>query len=293
MGSRELLLSCFRGAVFCFRGAQRSFIMFFCVVAASRKVCAFFLGLGLLLGTFQAGFSLFVRVLDEFVGLREDCCAFLHRRSARAHIFAPAGAASPPTRKQMRSPGGCFPLPRGSLFGTYFVTFHSFRNYTILSELSSRLGESSILRVRGPSKCIFFSLGPPLRKLSVPGGSWQGGHPLEKLERTSGPASCRQSAYRDRHPLRPKRSNPRRCLGTRFGTVGKEPWSSSKAQNIKEDIIQNFCKGAHTLHTLHGLQGFTRLSSAWLKNTALAYMCAFQCSIWPLGRSTRSTNTRS
>ena len=54
-----------------FPAACRLVMMFCCVFVASRKVCAFFFGAGSLLGTFQAGFSAFFCVLDQFVSLRE------------------------------------------------------------------------------------------------------------------------------------------------------------------------------------------------------------------------------
>ena len=97
-----------------------------------------------------------------------------------------------------------------------------------------------------------FFLWNPLQKFEGPGGSCQGGNPEEKLERTRGATSCRQNAYRDSHRLWPKSTTPRRCLGTKLGTVAKEPWSSSKAQNIKEGISL-YNQGLRS----RGLGGFT------------------------------------
>ena len=62
--------------------------MFPCVVVASRKARELLFSAGTLLGTFQAGFSMFFCVLDQFVGLREACFApFLHRGSASEKGF--------------------------------------------------------------------------------------------------------------------------------------------------------------------------------------------------------------
>ena len=63
-------------------------LCFCCLARSSRALFQRWLSSGLL-GTFQAGFSVFFRVLDQFVGLREaGFAAFLHLGSARAHICA-------------------------------------------------------------------------------------------------------------------------------------------------------------------------------------------------------------
>ena len=86
---------------------------------------------------------------------------------------------------------------------------------------------------------LFLPFSPlePLPKIgaNLEAHEW-GGDPEEKHEQTRGATSCRQNAYRGGHRLRLKSTTPRRCLGTKLGTVAKEPWSSSKAQNIKEGI---------------------------------------------------------
>ena len=100
--------------------------------AASHKARAFFFSAGSLLGTFQANFSVFVRVLDQFVGLREACFAhFLHRGSARAHIRARwrRQATNSEANEVTKS---IFPPPPGSLFGPLFLLFRIFPNSAIL-----------------------------------------------------------------------------------------------------------------------------------------------------------------
>ena len=107
-------------------------MMLSCVFAASRKVCALFFSSGSLLGTVQAGFSLFFRILDEFVGLREACCApFLHRRSTRAHICA-SGRRQTTNSESNGITKSIFPPPRGRFSEHFLLLFHIFRNYAIL-----------------------------------------------------------------------------------------------------------------------------------------------------------------
>ena len=48
--------------------------------AASRKARALLFSAESLLGTFQVGFSMLFRVLEQFVGLREACFALFLRR---------------------------------------------------------------------------------------------------------------------------------------------------------------------------------------------------------------------
>ena len=210
-------------------------MMFPCVCAASHTARALFFTAGSLLGTFQAGFSLFFGALDQFFGLREACFArFLHGGSARARICASwrHQATNSEANGVTKS---IFVLLRGSLFGPLFGTFRYFSELCdfVKIELPCRRGLD--FESLGPSKCHFFSLGTPSKSRNEFKGLFLRGD-LQKLERTSGPTCCRQNAYQDSHQLRPKRTTPRRCLGTRLGTVAKEPWSSSKAQNIKEGI---------------------------------------------------------
>ena len=92
------------------------------------------------------------------------------------------------------------------------------------------------MRVQAAPNVTFSPLEPlPKIGANLEAHGW-GGDPPGNLERTRGPTSCGQNAYRDSHWLWPKSTTPRRCLGTKLGTVAKEPWSSSKAQNIKEGI---------------------------------------------------------
>ena len=100
-----------------------------CVFAASHKARALFFSAGSLLGTFQAGFFVFFRVVDQFVGLREACFAlFLHRGSARAHVCASwrrqtANSEANGVTKSI------FPPPRVSIFAPLLVTFSYFSEF--------------------------------------------------------------------------------------------------------------------------------------------------------------------
>ena len=132
--------------------------------AASCKARALFFSAGSLLGTFQAGFSVFFRVLDQFVGLREACFAsFLHRGNARAQICASWCRQTNSEANGITK--SIFPPPRGSLFGLLFVTFRYFPELHdfVKIELLFWWG----LDFEGPSrsKCHFFLLWSPFQKL--------------------------------------------------------------------------------------------------------------------------------
>ena len=124
-----MLLSCFfLGPVLCFRVARRSSMMFPFVFAASRKVRALFFSAGSLLGTFQAVFSVFFRVLDQFVGLREAGFAvFLHRGSARAHICASWRRQTTNSEANGVTKSIC-PPPGGRFSDIFFLLLGIFRN---------------------------------------------------------------------------------------------------------------------------------------------------------------------
>ena len=112
--------------VLCFRGARRSSMMFPCVFATSRKVCAFVSSVGSLLGASRSFFSTFCFVLGQFVGLREACCArFLHRGSARARICA-SWRRQTTNSEANGVTKSIFVLPQGSIFGPRFVIFFVF-----------------------------------------------------------------------------------------------------------------------------------------------------------------------
>ena len=226
--------------VFSCWGTRRSSMMFPCVFAASHKARALFFSAESLLGTFQVGFSLFFGVLDQLFGLREACFArFLHRGSARARICA-SWRRQTTNSEANGVTKSIFVPPRGSLFGPLFGTFSYFSEFCDFVKIELPCGRELDFEGPGRSKCYFFSLVTPSKNRSEFGGSFLGGDPPGNLERTRGPTSCGQNAYRDSHRLWPKSTTPRRCLGTKLGTVAKEPWSSSKAQNIKEGINNIF-----------------------------------------------------
>ena len=138
---------------------------------ASHTARAIFFSAGSLLGTFQACFSLFFGVLDQFFGLREACFAhFLHRGSARAHICASwrRQTTNSETNGVTKS---IFPPPRGLLFGPLFVTFRDFSELCdfVKIELPCRRGLD--FESPGPSTYHFFSLGAPSKNVIDFGGS--------------------------------------------------------------------------------------------------------------------------
>ena len=149
--------------------------MFPCVFAASHKARALFFSAGSLLGTFQAGFSLFFGVLDQFVGLREACFAhFLHRGSVRAHICASwrRQATNSEANGVTKS---IFPPPRGSLFGPLFGTFSYFSEFCDFVKIELPCRRELGFEGPGRSRCLFFSLGTPSKNRCEFGGSWVGG----------------------------------------------------------------------------------------------------------------------
>ena len=113
--------------VSCFRGACRSSMMFRCVCAALHKARALFFSAGSLLGTFQACFSLFsvsrtICLVSGRLALPIFCIV-----DPYGHIFVPAGAARPPTRRQMGSQSRFSPLPGGRFSDNFLILFRIFR----------------------------------------------------------------------------------------------------------------------------------------------------------------------
>ena len=130
-----------------------------------------------------------------------------------------------------------FSPPWGSFFGPLFGIFPYFSEFCDFVKIEILCRRELGFEGPGRSKCHFFLPWNPFQK-SV--RIWRlitgGGDPPGNLERTRGPTSCGQNAYRDSHRLWPKSTTLCRGLETKLGTVAKEPWSSSKAQNIKEGI---------------------------------------------------------
>ena len=174
-----MLLVFFLRPVLCFRGTRRS-SMFSCVFGGSRKVCALLFGAGSLLCTFQASVSVFFCVLYQFVGRREAWPApFLHRGSARAHICA-NWRRQATNSEENGVTKSISPLPRGSFFGHFFVTFRYFSELNDFVKIQLPWKRGLDFESPGPSKCHFFSLGTPSKNLRGPGGSCQGGGPRGK-----------------------------------------------------------------------------------------------------------------
>ena len=90
--------------VLCFRSARRSVMMLCCVFVASRKNCAPFFSAGLLLGSFRAGFSVFFMSWTEILAFGRPAVLLFCIADSLIHTFVPAGAARPPTRRQIGSP---------------------------------------------------------------------------------------------------------------------------------------------------------------------------------------------
>ena len=162
--------------------------MFPCVFAASHKARTLFFSAGFLLGTFQAGFSVFFRVLDQFVGLWEACFApFLHRGSARAHICASwrRQTTNSETNGVTKS---IFPPPRGLLFGQLFVTFRDFSELCDFVKIELPCRRELGFDGPGRSKCRFFSFGASSKNYTDLESSWvEGGTPRKNLSGLGGP----------------------------------------------------------------------------------------------------------
>ena len=153
----------------------RPSMMFPCVFAGSCQARALFF----------MRFFVFFRVLDYLLVFGRPALLLFCIVDLRGHIFVPAGAARPPTRRQMGSPSRFF-LFRG--------------------------GRS--------------------RRL-MPGG----GDPEGKLERTRGPTSCRQNAYRDSHRATTQKDNSSQMSGNEIRNCSKRALVFIKSSKHKGGYI--------------------------------------------------------
>ncbi len=154
------LLCSFLMPVLCFRSARRSVMMLCCVFVASRKFCAPFFSAGSLLGSFWAGFSVFFMSWTQFLAFGRPAVLLFCIADALMHTFVPAGAARPPTRRQIEPPRWFFIPPLGPFSDHFLWLFRIFRNYTILWKLSPCLGKGSILKVQAAPNVTFSPLEP-------------------------------------------------------------------------------------------------------------------------------------
>ena len=114
-------------------------MMFPCVFAASHTARALFFSAGSLLGTFQAGFSLFFGVLDQFFGVRGACFArFWQSGSARARICA-SWRRQTTNSEANGVTKSIFVPPRELLFGQLFVTSRYFSDLRDFAKIELQL----------------------------------------------------------------------------------------------------------------------------------------------------------
>ena len=112
--------------VLCFRGARRSAMMLSCVFATSRTICAFFFSVEFLLGTFRWVFLCFFVSWTNLLVFERPAVLVFCIVDPQGHVFVPAGAARPPTRRQMGSQSRFLSLPGGRFsdhFSYFFVFF--------------------------------------------------------------------------------------------------------------------------------------------------------------------------
>ena len=117
--------------VSCFRGARNSSMMFPCVFAASHKARALFPALGLFWSLSRQAFLCFLVSWTNMLVSRRPSLLPFCIVDLQGHIFVPAGAARPPTRRQMGSPGLFFPRPGGRFAVQFLLLFYIFRNAAI------------------------------------------------------------------------------------------------------------------------------------------------------------------
>ena len=133
-------------------------------------------------------------------------------------------AAPPrPTRRQMGSPSLFLSLPEGRFSDRFLLLFRILRNCAILRKLSSCVGESSVLCFQVAPNAPLSPL-EPLPKITPILEAHEcvgGGTPRENLSGRGEPLVVSKMLIRTGTRIRPKRTAPRRCLGTRLGAVGK------------------------------------------------------------------------
>ena len=124
--------------VLCFRGARRSAMMLSCVFATSRTICAFFFSVEFLLGTFRWVFLCFFVSWTNLLVFERLAVLVFCIVDPQGHIFVPAGAARPPTRRQMGSQSR-FPPLLGGRFSDHFLYLFCFcrNSATLLNKIAN------------------------------------------------------------------------------------------------------------------------------------------------------------
>ena len=156
--------------VLCFRGARRSSMMLSCVLATSRKICALFLALGSFWALSGGFFRVFFESWTNLLVFERLAVLVFYIVDPQGHVFVPAGAARPPTRRQMGSQSR-FPPPLGVAFRTTFSYFSYFSEFCDFVKIELPCRRELGFEGPGRSKCHFFSLGTPSKNRSEFGGS--------------------------------------------------------------------------------------------------------------------------
>ena len=104
-------------------------LLCFCYLAYNLRV---FFGVEFLLGTFRWVFLCFFVSWTNLLVFERPAVLVFCIVDPQGHVFVPAGAARPPTRRQMGSQSRFFPLPGGRFSDHFLVLFRIFRNSAIL-----------------------------------------------------------------------------------------------------------------------------------------------------------------
>ena len=146
---------------------------------------------------------MFVRVLDQFVGLWEVRGTFSCIADPLGLTFVPASAARLPVRRQIALPSR-FPLPLWSVFGPLVVTFPYFSEFGDFVKIELSSGRELDFEGSVPPNATSSPLDPLPQIQAV----WEpqrlgGGVLVGKPEQSRGATACLHNAYRDpkRQPL--------------------------------------------------------------------------------------------
>ena len=142
--------------VLCFRGARRSAMMLSCVFATSRTICAFFVSVELLLGTFWWFFCVFLCLGPICWPPGGLLCSFFASWIRKGTYLC---QLAPPDHQLGGKWGHKVDLcsSRGSLFGLLYVTFSYCSDLCDFVKIEFRCRRELDFDVPGRSKCHFFS----------------------------------------------------------------------------------------------------------------------------------------
>ena len=139
-------------------------MMFPCVFAASHTARALFFSAGSLLGTFQAGFSLFFGVLDQFFVSRRPALLIFCIVDPQGHSTCASWRRQTTKSEANGVTKSIFPPPRGSFFGELFGICLYFSEFCDFVKIELPCRRELGFEGSGRSKCHFFLPWNPFQK---------------------------------------------------------------------------------------------------------------------------------